>query len=71
MLKVENVSKEYPTPGGPLQIVSDVNAFVVAWRCVVDHGTVGQRQEHAALHDGRTGAANQRHLTLDGKIRFN
>ena len=25
MLKVENLSKEYPTPAGPLRIVSDVS----------------------------------------------
>ena len=61
MLKSLTSRKEYPTPRGPLRVLSDVSFVAGARRRRGDHGPVGQRQELAALHPRRARAADVRH----------
>jgi hypothetical protein len=41
MLDVSSVSKHYPTPKGPLTVLSDVTLALVGRRCRGDHGPSG------------------------------
>ncbi len=50
LLQVTDLTKEYPTPRGPLRVLSRRVVRARAGRRRRDHGTVGQRQELAALH---------------------
>ena len=61
MLQVTDLTKDYPTPRGPLRVLSDVSFELGARRRRRDHGAVGQRQELAALHPRRARAADVRH----------
>ena len=55
-----SLSKEYPTPRGPLSRAVGRVALARAGRRRRHHGAVGQRQEHAALHPRRARAADVR-----------
>ena len=57
--KVTDLSKEYPTPRGPLRVLSRRVVRHGAGRRRGDHGAVGQRQELAALHPRRARAADR------------
>ena len=59
-LVATDVRKEYASPRGPLAILDGVSLDARARRVALRHGPVGQRQEHAALHPGRAGAADLR-----------
>ena len=61
MLIAIDVSKSYPTPRGALPILADVSLTLERGDAGGDHGAVGQRQEHAALHPRRARAAVVRH----------
>ena len=61
MLNVAHLSKEYPTPRGPLHGAVGRVVLARARRRRGDHGAVGQRQELAALHARRARAAVVRH----------
>ena len=50
MLEVSNITKEYPTPRGPLTVLLRRVAFVEARRRGGHHGAFGRGQEHAAVH---------------------
>ena len=52
MLQVSNVSKIYPTPRGPLSVLSDVSFTLSPGEAAAITGTIRQRQEFAALHLG-------------------
>ena len=58
MLIADSLSKSYPTPRGELPILRRRVAVARARRRRRDHGAVGQRQEHAALHPRRARAAD-------------
>ena len=67
MLIAASLSKSYPTPRGDLPILRDVSFCRRAWRCRRHHGSVRQRQEHAAVHPRRARArSTSGHVTLDG-----
>ena len=70
MLEVTKLSKQYPTPSGPLPILSDVSLTLEPRGCGVDRRALRQRQEHAALHCRSARAADERRVTLDGTDPF-
>ena len=71
MLEVSNVAKHYPTPRGSLAILSDVSLTLSRGRGGIDHGAVGQRQEHPPVHPRCARAALLLgSVTLDGKNPF-
>ena len=64
--EVAHVTKQYPTPKGPLTVVVGRDVHAGAGRGRGHHRAVGQRQELAALHAGRAGAADQGHASARG-----
>ena len=60
LLNVEQLTKQYPTPRGPLTVLADVSLSLAPGRRGRDHGTIGQREEHAALHPRRARTADVR-----------
>ena len=65
-----DVSKDYPTPRGPLTVLSDVSFSLAPGEAAAITGPSGQRQELAALHARRARAAvGRRRSRSAGGIR--
>ena len=70
MLKVENVSKEYPTPRGPLRIVSDVSLSLSAGDAVSIMGPSGSGKSTLLYMIGALEPPSSGAITLDGQNPF-
>ena len=70
MLKVENVSKEYPTPRGPLRIVSDVSLSLSAGDAVSIMGPSGSGKSTLLYMMGALEPPSSGTITLDGQNPF-
>lgn len=70
MLKVENVSKEYPTPGGSLKIVSDVSLSLSRGDAVSIVGPSGSGKSTLLYMIGALEPPSSGTITLDGKDPF-
>lgn len=70
MLKVENVSKEYPTPRGPLQIVSNISLELSAGDAVSIMGPSGSGKSTLLYMMGALEKPSRGSITLDGQDPF-
>lgn len=70
MLKVENVSKEYPTPRGPLRIVSDVSLTLSRGDAVSIMGPSGSGKSTLLYMIGALEPPSSGTITLDGQNPF-
>ena len=70
MLKVENVSKEYPTPRGPLRIVSDVSLTLSRGDAVSIMGPSGSGKSTLLYMIGALEPPTSGTITLDGQNPF-
>ena len=70
MLKVENVSKEYPTPRGPLRIVSDVSLSLSPGDAVSIMGPSGSGKSTLLYMMGGLEPPTSGTVTLDGQNPF-
>ena len=70
MLKVENVSKEYPTPRGPLKIVSDVSLSLSRGDAVSIMGPSGSGKSTLLYIMGALEPPTSGTVTLDGQNPF-
>ena len=70
MLKVENVSKEYPTPRGPLRIVSDVSLSLSPGDAVSIMGPSGSGKSTLLYMMGGLEPPSSGTVTLDGQNPF-
>ena len=70
MLKVTELSKEYPTPRGALRVLSGVSFDMAPGDAAAIMGPVRQRQELAPLYPGRARAPSSGVVTLDGRNPF-
>ena len=67
MLKVENVSKEYPAPNGPLKIVSDVSLSLARGDAVSIMGPSGSGKSTLLYIIGALEPPSSGTISLDGK----
>lgn len=67
MLKVENVSKEYPTPNGPLKIVSDISLQLARGDALSIMGPSGSGKSTLLYMMGALEPPTSGTVTLDGK----
>ena len=70
MLKVENVSKEYPTPRGPLIIVSDISLSLSRGDAVSIMGPSGSGKSTLLYIMGALEPPSSGTVTLDGQNPF-
>ncbi|HEV2829550.1 MAG TPA: ABC transporter ATP-binding protein [Pyrinomonadaceae bacterium] len=70
MLKVENISKEYPTPRGPLRIVSDVSLTLSRGDAVSIMGPSGSGKSTLLYIIGALEPPSSGTVTLDGQNPF-
>jgi lipoprotein-releasing system ATP-binding protein len=70
LLKVENVSKEYPTPRGPLRIVSDVSLSLSPGDAVSIMGPSGSGKSTLLYMMGALEPPTSGAVTLDGQNPF-
>ena len=70
MLKVENVSKEYPTPRGPLKIVSDISLSLSRGDAVSIMGPSGSGKSTLLYMMGALEPPTSGTITLDGQNPF-
>lgn len=70
MLKVENVSKEYPTPRGPLRIVSDISLSLSRGQAVSIMGPSGSGKSTLLYIMGALEPPSSGTVTLDGHNPF-
>ncbi len=70
MLKVENVSKEYPTPRGPLKIVSDISLSLSRGDAVSIMGPSGSGKSTLLYIMGALEPPTSGTVTLDGQNPF-
>jgi lipoprotein-releasing system ATP-binding protein len=70
VLKVENVSKEYPTPRGPLKIVSDVSLSLSSGDAVSIMGPSGSGKSTLLYMMGALEPPTSGTVTLDGQNPF-
>jgi lipoprotein-releasing system ATP-binding protein len=70
VLKVENVSKEYPTPGGSLKIVSDVSLTLSRGDAVSIMGPSGSGKSTLLYIMGALEPPSSGRVTLDGQNPF-
>jgi lipoprotein-releasing system ATP-binding protein len=70
LLKVENVSKEYPTPRGPLQIVSNISLTLSAGDAVSIMGPSGSGKSTLLYMMGALEPPTSGSVTLDGQDPF-
>lgn len=70
MLKVENVSKEYPTPSGPLKIVSDVSLSLSQGDALSIMGPSGSGKSTLLYIMGALEPPTSGTVTLDGQNPF-
>ncbi len=70
MLKVENVSKEYPTPRGPLKIVSDVSLSLARGDALSIMGPSGSGKSTLLYMMGALEPPTSGTVTLNGKNPF-
>ena len=70
MLKVENVSKEYPTPRGPLKIVSNISLSLSAGDAVSIMGPSGSGKSTLLYIMGALEPPTSGTVTLDGQDPF-
>ena len=70
MLKVENVSKDYPTPRGPLRIVSDVSLALARGDAVSIMGPSGSGKSTLLYMIGALEPPSSGTITLDGQNPF-
>src|ERR1700752_1786744 len=70
MLKVENLSKEYPTPAGPLPIVSDVSLALPAGSAVSIMGASGSGKSTLLYMLGALEPPSSGTVTLKGQNPF-
>ena len=70
MLKVENVSKDYPTPRGPLRIVSDVSLTLARGDAVSIMGPSGSGKSTLLYMIGALEPPSSGTITLDGQNPF-
>ena len=70
MLKVENVSKEYPSPRGPLRIVSDVSLSLSPGDAVSIVGPSGSGKSTLLYMMGGLEPPTRGTVTLDGQNPF-
>ena len=70
MLKVENVSKEYPTPGGNLKIISDISLTLSRGDAVSIMGPSGSGKSTLLYIMGALEPPSSGTVTLDGQDPF-
>jgi lipoprotein-releasing system ATP-binding protein len=70
VLKVENVSKEYPTPNGPLKIVSDISLQLARGDALSIMGPSGSGKSTLLYMMGALEPPTSGTVTLDGKNPF-
>jgi len=70
MLKVENLSKEYPTPAGPLRIVSDVSLSLPRGSAVSIMGPSGSGKSTLLYMIGALEPPSSGTVTLSGQNPF-
>ena len=70
MLKVENVSKEYPTPRGPLKIVSDISLSLSRGDALSIMGPSGSGKSTLLYMIGALEPPSSGTVTLDGQNPF-
>ncbi|MCM3872502.1 MAG: ABC transporter ATP-binding protein [Pyrinomonadaceae bacterium] len=70
MLKVENVSKEYPTPRGPLKIVSDISLSLSPGDALSIMGPSGSGKSTLLYMMGALEPPTSGTVTLDGQNPF-
>ena len=70
MLKVENVSKEYPTPRGPLNIISDISLSLARGTAVSIMGPSGSGKSTLLYIMGALESPTSGTVTLDGQNPF-
>lgn len=70
MLKVENVSKEYPTPRGPLKIVSDISLSLSRGDALSIMGPSGSGKSTLLYMIGALEPPTSGTVTLDGQNPF-
>lgn len=70
MLKVENVSKEYPAPNGPLKIVSDISLQLGRGDALSIMGPSGSGKSTLLYMMGALEPPTSGTVTLDGKNPF-
>ena len=70
MLKVENVSKEYPTPRGPLKIVSDISLSLSRGDALSIMGPSGSGKSTLLYIMGALEPPTSGTVTLDGQNPF-
>ena len=70
MLKVENVSKEYPTPGGNLKIISDISLTLSRGDAVSIMGPSGSGKSTLLYIMGALEPPSSGTVTLDGQNPF-
>ena len=70
MLKVENVSKEYPTPNGPLKIVSEISLQLARGDALSIMGPSGSGKSTLLYMMGALEPPTSGTVTLDGKNPF-
>jgi len=70
LLKVENLSKEYPTPAGPLRIVSDVSLSLPAGSAVSIMGPSGSGKSTLLYMIGALEPPSSGTVTLKGQNPF-
>jgi lipoprotein-releasing system ATP-binding protein len=70
VLKVENVSKEYPTPSGPLKIVSDVSLSLSQGDALSIMGPSGSGKSTLLYMMGALEPPTHGTITLDGQNPF-
>ena len=70
MLKVENLSKEYPTPAGPLRIVSDVSLSLPPGSAVSIMGPSGSGKSTLLYMIGALETPSSGTVTLGGQNPF-
>ena len=70
MLKVENLSKEYPTPAGPLRIVSDVTLSLPPGSAVSIMGPSGSGKSTLLYMIGALETPSSGTVTLSGQNPF-
>ena len=70
MLKVENISKEYPSPNGPLKIVSDVSLSLARGDAVSIMGPSGSGKSTLLYLIGALEPPTNGNISLDGQNPF-
>jgi len=70
VLKVENVSKEYPTPRGPLNIISDISLSLARGTAVSIMGPSGSGKSTLLYIMGALESPTSGTVTLDGQNPF-